>query len=579
MLPAAAVEADGLADEQPASRKQAQAPSAAAAPAADRRRAAREAVEREMSAVMPIGRRPAWAGSRCQVTSWHRAAAGRPLPAGSPPPAAVCQAGRVTLASQPQVVIVGGGISGLAAAFFLAGAPVGVTVLEGSSRLGGKLAVSEVAGAAVDEGAEALLARRPEGTGLIRAAGLGDQLAVPGTTAAQIWSRQRMRPLPGRQVMGVPADLDDLARCRLLSAAGLARAREDLQLPATERDGDVDVAGYVAARFGQEVVDRLVDPLLGGVYAGRSEKLSFEATLPALAAQSRRHAALTEAAAALLPPTPPAPASPGPDAAVFTTLTGGLGTLPAAVAAASGAQVRTGAMARELARTRTGWRLTVGSAHDPGYLGADAVVLAVPAAPAGRLLAGVPGAAAALAGIGYASMVVVTLAYLAGQFPRPPEGSGYLVPAVDGHPVKAVTFSSVKWPHLRAAAAGLVLVRCSLGRAGEEALLQREDADLAGLAAADLAAATGVRGRPAATRVTRWGGALPQYTVGHLDRVARIRAAVARQPGLAVCGAAYDGLGIPACIGTARGAAGQVLAYLRDRDPVPVAGRASDAGQ
>ena len=178
-----------------------------------------------------------------------------------------------------------------------------------------------------------------------------------------------------------------------------------------------------------------------------------------------------------------------------------------------------------------------------------------------------------------ASMVIVTLAYPAGRFPQPPGGSGYRVPAVDGHTVKAVTFSSVKWPHLQHAAPGLVFVRCSLGRVGEEALLQRDDADLAGLAAADLAAATGVRGRPAAARVTRWGGALPQYTVGHLRRVARIRAAVARQPGLAVCGAAYDGLGIPACIGTAREAAGQVLAYLRGRDRAPVAGRAADAGQ
>jgi oxygen-dependent protoporphyrinogen oxidase len=483
-------------------------------------------------------------------------------------------------------VIVGGGIAGLAAAFFLREAPVSVTVLEGSPRLGGKLAVSQVAGIAVDEGAEALLARRPEGTGLIRAAGLAGQLVDPGTTAAGIWSRERMRPLPRRQVMGVPADLDDLARCRLLSAAGMARAREDPRLPATQRGDDVDVASYVAARFGGELVDRLVDPLLGGVYAGRSEDLSFEATLPALAAESRRHASLTEAAAALIPPSlpspPPSPSRPAADGAsaaaeatVFTTLAGGLGTLPAAVAAASGAEVRTGAMVRELARTPDGWRLTVGSAHAPARLDADAVVLAVPAQPAARLLAGLPGAAsarAALARIAYASMAVVTLAYPAERFPRPLEGSGYLVPAVDGRPVKAVTFSSVKWPHLRPAAAAPVVVRCSLGRIGEERLLQRDDTDLAALAAADLAAATGVRGAPTDIRVTRWGGALPQYTVGHLGRVARIRAAVSREPGLAVCGAAYDGIGIPACIATARVAATHVLRYLRESRPAGVTG-------
>ena len=474
-------------------------------------------------------------------------------------------------------MIVGGGISGLAAAFFLRDRGLAVTVLEGSPRLGGKLAVSEIAGIEVDEGAEALLARRPEGTDLIGAVGLAGQLVPPGTTAASVWSRGRLRPLPKRQLMGVPADLDELAGSGILSPPGLARARDDLRFPPTARDGDVAVAGYVGARFGRELVDRLVDPLLGGVYAGRSQELSFEATLGGLAQAARQHRSLAEAAASLLP----APGSP-PGPPVFTTLAGGLGTLPAAVAAASGAAVRTGAMTRELARPvqgdgdragrAGGWELTVGPTRAPQRLDADAVILAVPARPASRLLAGLPGAgpaAAALGEIDYASMAIVTLAYPRGAFGRRPEGSGYLVPAVDGRPVKAVTFSTVKWPHLGSADPGLEIVRCSVGRVGEEALLQRDDAELAALASADLAAATGVRGAPAAVRVSRWGGALPQYTVGHLERVARIRAAVAALPGLAVCGAAYDGVGIPACIASARLAADQVLAYLESRAARP----------
>jgi oxygen-dependent protoporphyrinogen oxidase len=473
----------------------------------------------------------------------------------------------------PAVAIVGGGIAGLAAAFFLRDRGVAVTVLEGSPRLGGKLAVSEVGGIAVDEGAEALLARRPEGTDLIGAVGLAGRLELPGTTAAGIWTRGRLHPLPRRQFMGVPADLGELQSAGILSDAGLARARDDLRLPATPRDGDVSVRSYVGARFGPEVVDRLVDPLLGGVYAGRSGELSFEATLGGLAEASRQHRSLAEAAASLLPAPggpgrPPAPARP-----VFTTLSGGLGTLPPAVAAQSGATVRTGAMVRELARTARpdgeGWRLTVGPTRAPEWLDADAVILAIPARPASRLLAVVADAAAAASALGeieYASMAIVTLAYRAGAFPARPEGSGYLVPAVDGRPVKAVTFSTVKWPHLRA---GLEIVRCSVGRIGEEAVLQRDDAELAGFAAADLAAATGVRGEPADVRVSRWGGALPQYTVGHVERVRRIRASVAGQPGLAVCGAVYDGVGIPACIASARLAADQVLAYLGSRHPRP----------
>jgi protoporphyrinogen/coproporphyrinogen III oxidase len=488
---------------------------------------------------------------------------------------------------QPVVAIIGAGIAGLAAAFFLRDEPVAVVVLEGSPHLGGKLSVAEVAGCRVDVGAEALLTRRPEGTGLVRAAGLDGELMSPGTTAARIWSRGVMHRLPARQFMGVPADIGELGQTGLLSAEGLARATREPDLPATPRDGDVPVASYVAARFGQDVVDRLVDPLLGGVYAGRSEELSFEATLPGLAQASRTHASLAGAAASLLPPPPldpahPNPANPAPPnpvpasqeapsppptrPAVFTTLRDGLGTLPPALAAASGAEVRIRAMVRELVRGPRGWRLTIGCAHAPGYLEADAVILALPGRPASRLLGGVPaaaGAATALAEISYASMAIVTLAYPDTAFPQLPDGSGYLVPAVDGRPVKAVTFSSMKWPHLRDRADGLVFVRCSVGRIGEEAILHHDDEDLAAIAAADLAAATGVRGTPADAMVTRWGGALPQYTVGHLDRVARIQASLAAQPGLAACGAAFAGVGIPACIGTARAAVDQVMAGLR----------------
>src|SRR5580704_3331517 len=202
----------------------------------------------------------------------------------------------------PHVVIVGGGIAGLAAAFFLRDEPVRVTVLEGSPRLGGKLSVSEVAGVPVDEGAEALLVTRPEGTGLIAEVGLAGDRVAPGTTSSAIWTLGALRPLPRRQFMGVPSDLAELARSGVVSGEGAIRASQDLELPPTARDGDVPVAEYVGARFGTEVVDRMVDPLLGGVYAGRSCDLSFDATMPALAAASRHYRSLAEAAGSLLPP-------------------------------------------------------------------------------------------------------------------------------------------------------------------------------------------------------------------------------------------------------------------------------------
>ncbi len=472
--------------------------------------------------------------------------------------------------STSHAVVVGGGIAGLAAARLLARAGVRVTVLEGSPRIGGKLRVSEIAGVPVDEGAESMLARRPEGLDLVAELGRRDDLVHPGTTTSAILSRGELRALPSGQVMGVPSDLRALAASRVLSPAGLARVPLDLVLPETPRGADVSVADYIGARLGREVVDRLVEPLLGGVYAGLVERLSFDATMPAVAAAARSHRSLLNAAQGV---REAAPKNPGP---VFTTLPGGLGTLPQLVAddiAAAGGTVRTGATVRELRRLPDGWRLTIGPTRDPEHLDADAVVVAVPAAPAARLLKpDVPAAARELEGIEYASMAIVTLAYRATAFPRLPKGSGYLVPAVESAPerggrgVKAVTFSSVKWPHLRDRDPEIIAVRCSIGRYGEEHALQRTDAELTATAMAELAATCGVAELPAETRVTRWGGGLPQYNVGHADRVARVRSAIAGQPGLAVAGAAYDGLGVPACIASARAAATRVLDHLRSRE-------------
>ncbi|MBV9097056.1 MAG: protoporphyrinogen oxidase, partial [Frankiaceae bacterium] len=223
--------------------------------------------------------------------------------------------------------------------------------------------------------------------------------------------------------------------------------------------------------------------------------------------------------------------------------------VPAALSA-SGARVVTSRMVRRIERTALGFRIVHGPTVDEQAIDADAVVVAVPAAPAARLLAEVaPAAAADLGAIDYASVAIVSLAYAE---PLPGEFTGFLVPAIEGRAVKAATFSSLKWAHVEGG-----IVRCSIGRAGEVELLQRSDEELISLAAADLSAMAGLPA-PVESRVTRWGGGLPQYAVGHLDRVARIRATVGAVPGLAVCGAAYDGVGVPACIRSGYAAAATV---------------------
>jgi oxygen-dependent protoporphyrinogen oxidase len=461
-------------------------------------------------------------------------------------------------ATARHVIVVGGGISGLAAAWFLhrdAPPDVTVTVLEASPQIGGKLRVSDVGGVAVDEGAESLLLRRPEALNLALAVGLGDDLEDAATTSAAIWSHGKMHPVPAGTVMGIPTDLRALARTGLLSARELARVPADSWLPGHRLSTDVAVGKHVARRMGHAVVERIVEPLLGGVYAGRAELLSLDATMPQLAGPARRHRSLLAAAREAR-----GVAGGFPPGAVFGAPRGGVGRLPAAVARSSGATVRTGVTVRDLARTPTGWALTVGSADAPERLEADAVILAVPPSAAARLLRDpVPSAAAELSVVRSASMAVIALAFPKSAFRTPPQGSGFLVPPADGRVVKAVTFSSTKWAWYAAAAPGTVVVRLSVGRLDEEADLQREDAELVEVALADLTDAIGVIDPPVDARVSRWGGGLPQYAVGHLSRVQRVRAAVGAHPGLAVCGATYDGIGIAACVASADDAVAEVL--------------------
>jgi oxygen-dependent protoporphyrinogen oxidase len=464
----------------------------------------------------------------------------------------------VTVPDSPaHVVVVGGGIAGLAAAHALrlADPAPEVTVLEASPAIGGKLRLAEVGGVTVDVGAEAMLNRRPEAVRLARATGLADDVVHPATTTAQLWNRDRLVPMP-RTLMGVPTDLSGLEE--VISRKGLARAAMDTVLPATDLDGrDVSVGDLVEERFGKEVVDRLVEPLLGGVYAGHAREISARAATPQVVALLDRDRSMARAAARAM-------AQPSSAAPVFAGIRGGVGRLPLAVAEASGATVETDATVRDVVRRpHGGWHLVVGSTRDPRLVGADAVVLAVPARPAARLLSDVaPDAALELARIEYASMAIVTMAFPGHDLPPVP-GSGFLVPPVDGHVIKAATFSFAKWDWVREAGDGLLVLRCSIGRHREEQVLQRPDEELVELAVADLASAIGLSVRPVDSHVQRWGGALPQYSVGHLDRVAAIRRSLDSVVGVAVCGAAYDGLGIPACIASAEKAAAKVLADFK----------------
>jgi len=458
---------------------------------------------------------------------------------------------------QRHVVVVGGGISGLAAAYHLRASGAEVSVLEASAQIGGILRVSDLAGLPVDEGAESLLNRRPEAVELAREIGLGDDIVYPAGVTAGVWSRGAIRPLPPHTVMGVPSRPEELTG--LLDDAEIARIGDDRTMPGLPLAHDVAIGRLVAERMGPAVAERLVEPLLGGVYAGHAEELSLQATVPALAAAVGKEASLLDAVETVQNQASAAPGTP-----VFAGIRGGVGRLAQAVATASGASIQTRTTVRAIAPAAGAkWRLETGPAPFAEVMTADAVVLAVPPSPAARLLDRVvPDAARELRQVEQASVAIVSLAVPRSAFPQIPESSGFLVPPVEGRTIKAVTFSSVKWPWLAELAGDIVVLRASVGRHRQAGELQRSDDEIVDGVLADLADAVGLAGRPVEARVTRWGGGLPQYAVGHVERMDRVRAAVANVPGLAVCGAAYEGVGIAACVALARTAADSVLADL-----------------
>jgi protoporphyrinogen/coproporphyrinogen III oxidase len=464
----------------------------------------------------------------------------------------------------PRVAVVGGGLSGLAAAYRLRGSlgpDAEIVLIDGADRLGGKVRTDQLAGGPFDVGAEAFLARRPEVLRLAEALGISGEVVHPGAVSATVRAGGRTRPLPSGTVMGVPAS--PAAVRDVLSDAGVAAAAAESTLPPLRLNGaDVSVGTLLRERMGDEVVDRLVEPLLGGVYAGSADVLGLRATIPALAAALDAGAENVTAAAAATLPAPGGPARP-----VFGAFRGGYRLLVDRLAAGAAAEVRLGLPVRSLTRTADGWRLEIGSAPNPESLDADAVVLAVPAPAARRLLSGIAVVAAErFAAIDLASMAVVGLAFPPGT--DLPAASGVLIARAEAHldgtpfTAKAFTFSGRKWPHLRGAG-GEVLLRASVGRFGSAEELRFDDEELLRRVRADLAELTGVTARPVDSVVVRWGGGLPQYRPGHLDIVTEIERAVDAVPGLAVAGAALHGVGVPACIATAERAATGITEYLR----------------
>ncbi|MGI8773765.1 MAG: protoporphyrinogen oxidase [Actinomycetota bacterium] len=441
----------------------------------------------------------------------------------------------------PSLVVVGGGITGLAAAYgWKLAIPAGeVTVLEAAQSAGGKLRTEQRDGFQVEAGADSFLDRDGAIPSLCADLAVGP-LRSPAIFGAMVRRRGRLVRLPPSTVMGVPSSIRSVLRSPVLSVRGKLRALFDLLAPGPLRGDDVAVADFIGARFGREVMDRLVDPVLAGTRAGDPGSLSLAAALPQIDEVARSHRSVLRGLGRW--PRPGAPSFLAPEA--------GMSRLVDAFVTAIGASaVVTGAPVTELGRDAGGWAVATA---DGTTRRADAVIVATPAYAAAPLIADLASdAAAEIEGIAYASSAVVTLAY-----DRPvvtPGGSGLLLGSHAAATITAATWYSKKWPH--AAPPEKALIRTFVGRAGADPALEAGDETLINRVAGDLTKIAGIREQPAAAWVTRWNDGLPQYAVGHRDRVTRARVALRPHGGLELAGAAYDGSGVPDCIASGLGAA------------------------
>ncbi len=457
----------------------------------------------------------------------------------------------------PEVIIVGGGISGLSTAYYLAQGGVASTILESRPRLGGVIQTERVEGCTIEAGPDSFLSIKPAALDLIRELGLADQVIGSNDHLRVTYVRKRGRlvPLPDGLMMVVPTRILPLLTTKLLSwRTKLRMGMELLRAPkATTRDQSV--AEFVEEHYGAEAVDYLAEPLLSGIYGGDPRALSVTAVLPRFVELANRYGSLTKGVLAERARAMQARA--GADSPpLFRTLKDGLGQLVDAIVRSIDGKARVRQVRAEaVERAGTGFLIRAGG----GWLQADRLVMACEAHSGAALLGGVDGRVAELLGaVPYSSSMTVALGFDAADFARPPGGFGFLVPKKERRRLVACTWVGTKFPHR--APEGSILARCFLGGMEDAAVLEESDEAVLAAVRDELREIAGVTAQPRFWRIARWPRSMAQYAVGHPQRVAELEARVSAIPGLYLAGNAYQGIGVPDCIRMGKAAARAILA-------------------
>jgi oxygen-dependent protoporphyrinogen oxidase len=449
------------------------------------------------------------------------------------------------------VAVIGGGISGLAAAYELQRRGLRVRVLEASPRPGGVIVTERRDGWVIDGGPDSMLVQKPGAVALCRELGIADRLvSTLQPRTAYVMREGWLHPIVEGSFLGFPVRLSALARSSLFSAGGKLRMASELVIPRARGDEDESIASFVRRRFGEEAVDYLAEPLLAGIHAGDVDRLSVRALFPRLVDAERHAGSVLRSFRALR-------IKPSPQGA-FVSLPGGVGELVDRVSdTLAPGTLALGSRVTELRRAGEYAIETAG-----GAVHARSVILSVPAYAAANLLRGFDTTLAGLCdGIPYASTATVAFGYAADQVPHPMRGSGYVVPRVERAPLLAATWVTSKWPGR--APEGHVLVRAFLGGGRDPHRLERSDEELIATARAELTDTMAITGEPLFSRLFRWTRRSPQYEVGHLARIASIERRVASIPGLFLAGSGFRAIGIPDCISDGRDTAARAAEFVR----------------
>ena len=476
-----------------------------------------------------------------------------------------------------QVAIVGGGIAGLATAFTLQeraaeiGLPLACTLIEAEPEWGGKIVTHKVGDLIIEAGPDSFLSQKPWALELCGKLGLADRLINTNEVHKKtfVFSRGRLRELPEGLVVIVPTKLGPLFRSGLLSWPGIARMALDLVLPARRGVGDESLASFFTRRLGREAFERVIEPLMAGIYAGDAEQMSLRATFPRFLEMEQRHGSLIRGILAGRKIAKPATRHGAPDRTMFVTLQNGLGEL---VRALVGRITEVGAtlmperqvVAIRVRSGRSGVRTYDVILENGSAVSAEAVVLATPAYVSAELVRPLsPSSARLLDMIQYASTATVSLAYDADALGSSVSGFGFIVPRAEGRELIAATWTSLKWAHR--APPRQTLIRCYVGGVGREAIFKADEETLVRRVREDLRTMAGIAAEPTYVEVNRWERGMPQYSLGHLKRLDEIKVSLGSYRGLYLTGAAYRGVGIPDCIRDGSDTAGEVIRYLTER--------------